>query len=270
MRTLEDIQAQIEVEAGKYPALNDLQNNPSPVSVWRAMKSVFAFGAFALEKMLSEFKNDVFKNIKDQQIGTKLWYLEQIKAFQYGDLLIVSSGKIRYAQDHADKRIIATAGLKDGDTPGSLVVKALKSGAQVLSADELAAFSLYLHQIKIAGTKIILQSLPANKIKLTLTAELDRQRFDDNGRLLGQNAPVIKDAITAFLQKIPFDGVFYLSKLEDALQSIEGVIDIHIAAAHYTDSAGDWQPLERKYEAPSGHLSLDEDASTITYILNDL
>lgn len=269
MRTIEDIQAQIDAAANEYPALSELQSNPSPVSVWRAMKAVFAFAAYALEKMLAEFKSEALKNIKERQIGTKLWYLEQLKAFQYGDLLIASSGRLRYARDNADKRIISAAGVKEGTQPGSLVVKALKEGGKVLTADELAAFSLYLNQIKIAGTQVTIQSLPANKIKLSITAELDRQRFDANGRLHGQGQPIIKDTIASFLRQMPFDGVFYLSRLEDALQAIEGVIDIHISSAHYQDGAESWQILERKYESPSGHLILDDDGSTLTYILNE-
>lgn len=268
MRTLEDIQAQIDAAAKDYPALSELQSNPSPISVWQAMKAVFAFCAFSLEKMLADLKKEVLKNITEKQIGTKLWYLEQIKAFQYGDLLIVSSGLLRYAQDAPEKRIITTAGVKDGTAPGTLIVKALKAGGKVLNTDEAAAFSLYLNRVKIAGTHIVIQSLPANKIKIDITVELDRQRFDAGGRLFGKNEAVIKSAIADFLQEIPFDGIFYLSKLEDTLQAIEGVIDTHISAAHYRDSAESWQPLERKYEPPAGHLTLDADGSNITYVLN--
>lgn len=261
VRNIEAIQQQIDNAAAQYDALTPLRQ-ANAISLWSAMKAVFAFGINYMEQLLSQHQTEINTLLANQRVGTAPWYVQQVRNYQHGDLFSVIDGKIGYAQIDESKRIIAQVSCKEDSNPGQITIKVLKKNAQALSSEEMAGLITYINKVKIIGTRFNVVSLPAEKIKLQLTVEIDRQVFNSNGADIHGNF-VIKKALQQYLSELAFDDVFYLSQLTDKLQSIKGVKDVAITQAKQENNTN----IDRKYAPQSGHLTL-HDESRITYVFD--
>lgn len=260
VRSLRDIEQQIVDKASEYDALSAL-HQANAISLWRALVSVFAFAAQYIEKLMHRLQTEIDTKIHTQSIGDQQWYHQLVRNYQHGDLFSVINGRIGYATIDDSKKIIDQVHCSDTNVPGQIIIKALKQNAQPLSADERAGLLSYLNKAKIVGTHIILKSLPAEKIKLHLTIEIHTEVFHKNGDPIQSTTPTLHKSLQHYLATLPFNGVFYLSKVVDHLQAIEGVKDVHINAAQTQNG----QTIDRKYTPESGHLTLHEH-SQITYV----
>lgn len=259
VRSLQEIEQQITDKASEYDALAALNHHANAISLWRALVSVFAFAAQYIEKLMYRLQNEIDAKMNTQYIGDKQWYQQLVRDYQHGDPLSIIDGRIGYATVDDNKKIISQVHCSDSNTPGQIIIKALKQNAQPLSVDERAGMLSYLNQVKIVGTHIILKSLPAEKIKLNLTIEINKQVFKANGNRIQDGAPTIYNSLEQYLATLPFDDVFYLSKVVDHLQAIEGVKDVQINSAQTENG----QPINRKYTPESGHLTLHEKSQMI-------
>ena len=135
----------------------------------------------------------------------------------------------------------------------------------VLTSSELDGVVDYIAEIRPAGTRITVQSLAADLVKLQINVYYNANR----------SLPIVKTeveaAITNYLANIQFDGTLYINKLIDAVQAVKGVQNeqVEVVTAAVKGSGDPYVGFASKYQAKSGYFKIDPDfplATQITYL----
>lgn len=264
-RTAEEIEEIINTEAEKYEVLAVLQSNNSRVGFWVYVKKVVAFVALTLEKIFEKHKIEINEIIDKTEIGSIYWYLQRCYEYQHGDSLLIENNRPVYANINKEKQIIKRAALKE-ETRSSLLFKVAKEENGVLerlSNTELASLTTYMNRIKIAGTKLDIQSLTIDVLDIQAEVILDSLLFNTNGKLLSdEDTEPVFIAIENHLRVFDFGGTFYLSKLIDSVMNTEGVKDFFVSSATLNDV-----DFNRSIESSAGYIRLKENIA-ITYVLS--
>ena len=260
-RTQQQILAQINEEADKQAVLATLQGNTSRVSVWKYAKQVVAFAIRTLEEMFDTHKTEIRQIIDSRQIGTPAWYAEQAKAFQLGEPLTLINHVPGYASDNPQARIVRHAAVEEGtgSEKGTVIIKAVKEVAEALtplSAEEKLAFQSYMEQITFAGIQVQTKSEAAEEVTLHATLQVDHQLIDTKGKKVDTEEKPVEEAVANYLRTLPFNGVIRRTALEDAIQTVPGVIDL----ATYSNTAKT-RPFSTTLKPASGHAVLASGSS---------
>ncbi len=223
-RTIAQIQAEMDAEQALQTGLSGL-NSPSQTAIYTLWKYIISSAIWAHEKLWDLFKVELEDIVANAPIGTDNWVQSQAFKFQYSatDPQVVSLVNFvpSYSVVDEDLKIITRCSVKT--LPNKVVsVKVAKSEPpSALTATELSSFRGYLDDISFAGVQYNAVSLASDKLYL------DAEIFYN-----GQYSTVISDnviaAINDYLANIPFDGYVRVSKLEDAIQSVDGVTDLII------------------------------------------
>lgn len=194
--------------------------------------------------------------------GTPIWLQDQVKKFQFGDVVQIVDFAPTYPTVDTTKQIVTQASVKQTSNR-FVVIKAAKGTAPsltALSTVELNALISYLDKIKFAGTQTSVISLASDKIKIDVDVTYDGQYIQTDVKT------AVIAAIESYLESLPFDGVIYLNALTDAIQSVPGVVDIlfndvitridgvTITGNQVTNlvTGGAW--LETTYETSAGYI----------------
>lgn len=245
--------------------LSDL-NNPSRVAIWRLWLWLVAVGSWTVEKLFDIHKAEVTDIVSAKTPHTLRWYAEESKKFQFGYSLTWDGTSFSYASDQPAAKIITFASATEqGD---NLVIKVAK-GTTVkapLASDELTAFKAYWAKWKDAGVKLQIVSLPADNLKVKVEVIVDRMVLNAQNKLLRDTSiNPVEVAIQNFGSSLEFDAILRLSKLIDAIQAAEGVIDVRLVSAHHRPAGGSYSEVTMSVIAESGYFTLDIDNSEITY-----
>jgi hypothetical protein len=134
---------------------------------------------------------------------------------------------------------------------------------------EKTAFGDFWSKWKDVGVKIEIISQAADELKIDITIVRDRMILDENNNLIRDNAVnPITAAIDGYSDFLEFDGKLMLSKLVDAIQAAEGVIDVKLTAAWHRPFGGSWTAVDMSIESVAGYFQLNYDASNFTWIDN--
>lgn len=291
-RTINTIYNEIITEKETFTSLDGLEPVPdeaqtllanlttaSKVAVWRLIFYVVAFAIWIHESLFDSFKYEVEVRVLEIISGVLRWYVSQCKAFQFGDDLIWTGEKYEYADiissDAIAKQIVTHAAANE--TNGTIVIKIAKTTSGVLaklSVAEKAAFAAYVDKIKFAGTITQIISEDNDLLWIGATIYYDPLVLDSSGTLLsdGTTKPV-EVAISGYIQGLPFDGIFTVAELVDAIQLAEGVVNIvvTICKGKYTGIAyiDILNVTSQTYSARAGYMDIDLTyplSGTLTYI----
>jgi hypothetical protein len=268
-RTNEDILLQINTEANTYVELNELQANTVSVGFWRTIKNIMAFAINYVEKAFDALKAEIEALIVTTEIGSRTWYINNALNYQHGDVVRYIDNVLKYSIVDNAKRIVKKVSVNETANAGELLIKVVKANNDVLTVDEINGFATYMYAVKIIGTKLLIRSAVADLVRFNITLQLNPQLFNANGSRISDGVFACEVALNEALASVPFDGVFYLAKLEDALQQVEGVIDVNITLAQYYNGTN-YVALGRKYEAYSGHLktTITPTTTILSYVFN--
>jgi hypothetical protein len=174
----------------------------------------------------------------EAQIGAQIpfsaqWYRQKALEFQKGDALAFNPVTCRfdYPELNEDKRIVKQVALRqDMDANGLTVLKvyAAKEGREKLNPDEIAAFSGYIREIGAAGTHFVFISENPVKVVVECIVYYDPQVLDSTGNTLRDGTNPVRLAVDEYTKNIPYSGRFSASKCVDAIQSVAGVLDVHL------------------------------------------
>ncbi|WP_443937104.1 baseplate J/gp47 family protein [Pedobacter sp. MW01-1-1] len=264
-RTPEEIQLQIIAEKENHSQLTAL-DSVSNTAIWRLWVFITAQIIYYFEVLQDVFKAEVQAIIDNNQYGTLTWWYNSIKAYQDADLLLFIDNVFKYSAVDLDKRIIKYCSITDN--AGNLQIKVAKqvnNEPVVLTSNELDGVVDYVNDIRPAGTRITVSSLAADLIKVRLNVY-----YNANLTLEIVQANV-EAAITNYLANIQFDGIFYVNKLIDAIQTVPGVINdqVNVLELAAKGSGDDYINFSSKWLAKSGYFKIDPDfplATQITYI----
>ncbi|TXI14616.1 MAG: nucleotidyltransferase [Pedobacter sp.] len=278
-RTIAEIQAQIITEKGNNPELKSL-NSDSKTAIWRVWTYVTATAIWTLETLFELHKKEVDDLILSKKPHNLRWYRAKARAFQFGKELMPESDRYDNSGASADEiaksRIIKHVAVEENRKMGWVRIKAAKETNGELQAlsrvspDELTPFKRYMHLIKDAGVKLVVDSLPPDRLKMDINIYYDPLVLDGNGgRLDDATIKPVNNTIQAYLQNLPFNGEFVLATLTDRLQQTAGVIIPQIVRASATYGNREDQLIDVRYEPDAGYLRIDNKDLTINYIAPD-
>lgn len=239
---------------------NDMDSD-SKTAIWRLWAYITAVAIYVHELLWDNAKAEL-NTIADSAItGTIKWYHQQAFLFQFGDALIYDTvmSRYKYAVIDLTKRIVKRCAVVENQT-GSLLFKVAKvSGAQLLPlvAAEVSALQSYLNKVRFAGTFIQVISGNGDQLRLALDIHFDpiipESIVHDN----------VKIAIQNYISQLPFNGVFRITQLIDAIQITEGVIDIQIqmgAIQTRLSAAAQWTVIDYAHVPYYGYYQIDNSA----------
>jgi len=244
--------------------LEDLTST-SKVEIWRLIFWVTSVAIWSFEKIMDQFKAEVEATADSLIVGTDRWLQLRALEFQLGDQLQFIDEKYQYSVIDETKKIIKTASVITQNS--QVVIKVAKDdgsgGLEPLTSSELQSFNAYMLNIAPAGTNMGALSIEADDVLLSYDIVYNPLILASNGESLSSPGTFpVEDAINAYIQGLPFDGVLNLTKLTDAIQQVEGVNDpvLNSAQAKPTYQIS-YATLNKNYVAIAGYMALDPTSS---------
>jgi hypothetical protein len=245
----------------------------STVSLESIWFYVVAFCSWTLEMLFDTHREEMETLYNDHHAHTLNWYNLKAKAFMYGYSLIrfTSNYDLTGLTDEAvsSAKIITHAlCVKNTNANGVsfLRLKVAKSdGGELtkLNEVEMPAFEAYMSEIQDAGVALVCTSNVADRIRMSWTVYYDPQVLDASGnRLDGSGSDVVREAIKAYVQDLPFNGLYKMTYHIDALQGVEGVRDAYVNSAFTRPelSGQDSAVLSSGVVADAGYFKFYEDS----------
>lgn len=232
----------------------------SSVSIESILFSIVATCQWTLETLFDLHKTEVTGIIDNMKPHSLRWYANMAKAFEYGYELAPEEDyydNTGLTDDQiAESKIVAYSAVVEQEK--NLRVKVAKIDGDdlaALDATEKAAFDEYMNRVKDAGVKLVIDSLPADSLKLTLRIFYNPLVLDSSGaRLDGTGSTPVQDAINDYLKKLPFNGWLVLAYLIDALQKVDGVIVPVLDQAQAAYGTLPYSAIDVKYNPDAGYL----------------
>lgn len=269
MRTLEEIQQEIEREADKYTELETIQKNRSEVAWWIILKRIFAALTFSIENIIALKKKEIDNKIAKTESGTTAWLAQKVMEYQHGDALQIINNTLRYPKIDTVKQIVKKVAIREKTTGGCIVKVAKENASQLhpLTISEKLGLRIYLNNIIFAGIPVTVESNAADIFFITKAiVQINADIFDTtdlrNPMSIQTGTNTIIAAIKNYISDFGFDDAFYLSNLEMYLRKVDGVSDVKID----TCSIGG-VIIDRKLDqVPAGYMTLNENQNNITYV----
>ena len=243
----------------------------SVVSIENILFYIVAACSHVLEVLFDQFKADVDEKISRAVVASVPWYYKIAKEFQYGDALIFNEATQQYGYEQVSekKRVVKYVAVRDRGTSIEILASGEIGGQPaVLSDDVLTAFKQYLNRVKIAGVILSVRSLPADSISITATIRIDPLVIDRTGTRIEDGSFVVENAVNAYLRNIIYGGTFNKTKLVDAIQNVEGVLDMELHACKYSTDGMTYNDINgNNYTAVSGSFSPVNLRNALVYVV---
>lgn len=235
----------------------------SAVSIEAIWTYIVASSIYLMEQLFDKKTKEVEDQIAVTYPFSTAWYYARALEFQLGDSLVFDEETYKFAYPVIDeaKQIVNHVAIRQRVIEGvtKLQVYAAKDSKAALTISELTAFQEYIKQIGAAGTHFEFISLAPDSLTINMTVTYDPQVLDFEGKRLSGTGKPVEEAITAYLDGIKYSGSFSRTKLVDAVQAADGVIDPVLGDVLLNGELNNSQ----MFESPSGFYN----ASTmnITY-----
>lgn len=271
-RSVSAIFNEIVAEKNNQPDLNGLTST-SQTAMWRLWAFIVAFAISLHEQLFDAVIEEVKDRLSQGVPGTLPWYAAKAKEFQYNASTSYLLGfddynRAVYSVINEADRIIKYASAVES-TGGQVIVKVAKDSSGTpapLTVSELNSFTAYMGMMKFAGTRLQCQSNAADKLKLVLTIY-----YDPIATLTSVQSEVYAK-INSYLTSIPFDGLIYVEKIQDAIQSVASVNSVEITSAS-ADTGSGHIGFPRYYQTYSGYAVIDSAfplSSTLTFVASNI
>lgn len=212
----------------------------SAVSLENLLFYIVAACHYVLESIFEKFTQDVEQKISRAVVASIPWYFDKAKAFQYGDALVLNPRTFgyEYAKVDSSKQRVKYVAVRDRGASIEMLVSAEHNGKPTpLSDDILTAFKHYINAIKIAGVVINVRTRKADELTIAVKVVVDPLKINRQGVDIATSEKVVENAIENYLADIVYGGTFNKTKLVDAIQRVDGVVDVVLGVCKY--KAGD-------------------------------
>lgn len=270
MRTIEEIKKEITdavladetlCTAFGLTAGTEWDAQVSDVSVLNLLIYIFAMAARTVEWLFDTFRKEVEERIEAALPGTVSWYWNKIVQFQYGHELNENAA---YDTVDEEARIIKHCAVFEVDNGIIVKVNKGQNTYDALNATELEALQGYVDKIKFAGTRAYCYSFYPDEVTLWLNIWRDPMVLDASMNRITDGEPVIYNAVKEYFDGIVYGGMLNKTKLIDAIQKVEGVIDVTIDEANSSiycpgdDSSNPFDGFVQNFRSYGGHFLIDE------------
>lgn len=229
-RTLSAIYNAAKAERDKYLELTEFKNS-SKMSILDAFTWVVATCIWTHENMLDVFKVDLAEDLQSRINGTPSYFANALLKYQSGDELVISDDgtACSYANINKQKRIISKVSYSEVEEENFndkvlllKVAQGIDGVYRRIDDEELLKIRAYLNKLLFAGQHAMVVSRNGDvlvpKITVYYDGSVDKNTLYDN----------VASALRYFVANIPFDGVVYVQKIIDAIQSVAHVVDVKI------------------------------------------
>ena len=212
----------------------------SAVSLENLLFYIVAACHYVLESIFEKFTQDVEQKISRAVVASIPWYFDKAKAFQYGYALVLNPRTFgyEYAKVDTSKQLVKYVAERDRGASIEMLVSAEDNGKPIpLQDDILTAFKHYINAIKIAGVVINVRTRKADELSIAVKVVVDPLKINRQGVDIASSEKVVEHAIENYLADIVYGGTFNKTKLVDAIQRVDGVLDVVLGVCKY--KAGD-------------------------------
>ncbi len=228
--------------------LDDLDST-SQTAIWKLFAYIVALSIHLHERIFDTHKDEINQLILSSRVHSGKWYQQIALAFQYSvdspqNLIVTDTFVPRYEVIDDTKKIITRATVRE--SPRRLYIKVNKGivpNLQVLTPQEIAAFTSYIQSMRDAGTQIVVQSFPAEKL-------IFKAQVDYTPKMGQITKEQVFDIVDNYLKNLNWDGVIHVQDIEAALLKDVRVVDIkliYMLATQYNDL-----PIFEIYNLPQG------------------
>ncbi len=203
----------------------------SVVSLESILFFIVAACCHVLETLFDKFRADMDEKVSTAVVASVPWYYRIARQFQYGDELVFDGLTQQYGYKVPDerKRVVRYVAVRDRGTSVEILAGREVGGRPAPLPDNvLTAFKCYLNAVKIAGVIINVKSLPADTVRINATVYVNPLIFDGAGGKIADGSFPVAKAIEGYLAGIVYGGTFNKTKLVDAIQSVQGVVDVEL------------------------------------------
>lgn len=246
----------------------------SSVSLENILFFILAACYHVLEKIFDQHRADVEEKIALAVVASVPWYYKMALAFQYGDSLVLNerTQQYEYASVDESKQVVKYAAVRDKGTSVQILVSGDAGGVpEPLSSDVLTVFKQYMNRVKVAGVILNITSKASDRLSIAATITIDPLVLDESGSRLSDGSKPVEDAVKGHLKNILYGGTFNKTKLVDAIQAVEGVLDVELGICQYIDEdTGGWSVLSgNNYTGGSGSYVPYNLESSLSYVVQD-
>lgn len=264
-RTVQNIYDEMVAKKAELEALNGITST-SDFALWKTLFWVHAFAIWVWEGVWENEKIELEAAALLTQYGTMNWYKTMLLKYQHGDSLTeISDGVWGYAVIDESKQIVKYVSVVERSD--SLLIKVAKDATgspAKLTTSELSGYTSYVGILKVMGTDITIISEDADDIRLDITIEVDNKVIDNTGAEITTGDEVVLDAIKGYVANLDFNRIYRASSLVDAVQAVEGVVDVTLNEATSRFDANPFEEILITHQPNAGYYELDEAGSTIT------
>jgi len=246
----------------------------SSVSIENILFFIVAACCHVMESIFDQFRQDVDDRIATAVVASVPWYHKMALAFQYGDGLVLDerTQQYAYAEEDESKKVVKYAAVRDNGDRVQILVSGDQSGnPAVLSNDVLTVFKEYMNRVKVAGVVLDITSKESDAISISAKITIDPLILNNRGELHIDGSKPIETAIEEHLKHITYGGTFNKTKLVDALQGVEGVVDVELGECKYFDEETEgWAAIDgNNYTGGSGSYIPRNLENTLTYVVQN-
>lgn len=242
----------------------------SAVSLENLLFYIVAACHYVLESIFEKFTQDVEQKISRAVVASIPWYFDKAKAFQYGDALVLNPRTFgyEYAKIDTSKQRVKYVAVRDRGASIEMLVSAEQNGKPTpLSDDVLTAFKHYINAIKIAGVVINVRTRKADELSIAVKVVVDPLKINRQGVDIASSEKVVEHAIENYLADIVYGGTFNKTKLVDAIQRVDGVLDVVLGVCKYKVGDDFKEIAGNNYTAVGGSFIAVGLDKTIEYVV---
>jgi|SRR6185437_6430467 len=262
--TIQEIEDEIDAQITAAPELVNL-NSTSNIALYKIYRSCIAFILNLYQRQQDDYQAAIETVVEQKQFGTDPWWQQTMLAYQHGDLLQFINNVFQYAAIDPTKQVINLCSVSGSGGIATLKCASLVGGVpQQLTDDQIAGAQSYAYEQRPCGINPVVQSFPADKLKIYLTIYYNAQ--GDLPTIKG----LVEAAITTYLGQIDFNGTLYINKMIDAIQAIPEIIDdqVFVVQLLAKPSTTGYSNVVSSYQAEAGYFIIDPDfqlSDTLTY-----
>lgn len=267
--SIANIEADIDARIAADPNLSVELNSTSNIAVYKLWRAGVAFVLNIFQRQQDDYQSNVQTLVDAKQFGTDPWWQQQMLAYQHGDIVQFINNRFQYAAIDPTKQVINLCAVDGQKRIATLKCATLVGGVpQPLTNNQILGAQSYANETRPCGVTPVVQSYPADLLKLFLNIY-----YDPQGDLPTIQAAV-EAAINAYLITLSttdFNGVLYINRIIDAIQAVTGVIkdQVVVVAVSVKPTTGVYTNVASDYQALSGYFQIDPAfplSSTLQYV----
>jgi hypothetical protein len=229
-RTIKEIYSEAVRERNKRMELSEFSSD-SKMSILNGITWAFAAVVYSFEALLDVFAMDISAAINSRINGTPAYYANALLQYQKGDILTVREDGLAfgYASTDETKRIITQVSFSestsDNNLDSKLILKVATGTVGNLSAvspEDLVMINAYIGQIKFAGTRVEVISRKGDVLIPFLSI------YYDGAVMETEIYDGVEEKLNEYMMHIDFDAGVYVSKIVEAIKTVEHVTDVYI------------------------------------------